>query len=106
MVLCSECFYDEGLKLSAFQMGVENENLCENCGSELGRKLDEARLIQLAHRFFVWGMLHRCDYGATPIVQFNQHQKTSIASSTWIQNDIHLFEKVLKIGFFHYAPRL
>ena len=33
MVLCSECFYDEGLKLSAFQMGVENDNLCENCGS-------------------------------------------------------------------------
>ena len=106
MVLCSECFYDEGLKLSAFQIGVENDNLCENCGSKLGRKLDEARLTQLAHRFFVWGTLHRCDYGAAPIVQFNQHQKTSIASSTWIQNDIHLFEKVLKIGFFHYGPRL
>ena len=26
MVLCSECFYDEGLKLSAFQMGVEKDN--------------------------------------------------------------------------------
>ncbi len=67
MVLYSECFYDEGLKLSAFQIGVENDNLCKNCGSKLGRKLEEVHLTQLAHRFFVWGTLHRCDYGAAPI---------------------------------------
>ena len=67
MILCSECFYDEGLKLSAFQIGVENDNLCKNCGSKLGRKLEEVHLTQLAHRFFVWGTLHRCDYGAAPI---------------------------------------
>ena len=88
MVLCSECFYDEGLKLSAFQMGVEDESFCENCGSKLGHKLDEARLIQLAHRFFVWGTLHKCAYGAAPIVQFNQHQKCKRDLALWFRTAI------------------
>jgi len=87
-------------------MGLDNDELCNNCGSTLGRKLNKQRLEQLAHRFFVWGTLHRCDYGAAPTVQFNQHQKTSIIPSVWLKNDIHIFEKVLGIGFFHYGPRL
>lgn len=106
MILCSECFYDEGLKLSAFQMGLDNDEACENCGNKTGRKLDKIHLEQFAHRFFVWGTLHRCDYGAAPVVQFNEHQKTSITPSNWLRNDIHLFEKVLGVGFFHYGPRL
>ncbi|MCF6257447.1 MAG: hypothetical protein L3J98_11940 [Gammaproteobacteria bacterium] len=105
-MLCSECFYDEGLKLSAYQMGSDNNEQCDNCGSSEGRKLDKFRIEELAHRFFVWGTFHRCDYGAAPVVQFNQHQQTSITPSVWIKNDIQLFEKTLGVGFFHYGPRL
>ena len=106
MQLCSECFYDEGLKLSAAQMGVDADTQCDTCGNTSGSKLNKETLIQLAHRFFVWGTLHRCDYGAAPTIQFNNVQKTSITSPAWLTNDIHLFEKALGIGFFNYGPRL
>ena len=106
MVLCSECFVDEGLKLSAFQMGFIDDTSCQNCGSKIGRKLDKSLLAQLAHRFFVWGTLHKCAYGAAPVVTFNEHQTTSITTSKWLATDITLFEKTLGVGFFHYGPRL
>lgn len=105
-MLCSECFNDEGLKLSAFQMGTKSEEPCENCGNTSGRKLNAAVIAQLAHRFFVWGTLHRCKFGAAPIIQFNEHQKTNITPSSWLEEDIGLFEKAIGIGFFHYGPRL
>lgn len=87
-------------------MGLVNDSSCENCGSEIGRKLDKERLAQLAHRFFVWGTLHKCDYGAAPVIKFNEHQTTSITPSKWLENDVNLFEKILGVGFFHYGPRL
>ncbi len=106
IILCSECFKDEGLKLSASQIGLENDDLCNNCGSSVGRKLDKNLISKLAHRFFVWGTLHRCEYGAAPIIQFNEHQETSINAAPWFKDDIGLIEKSIGVGFFHYGPRL
>lgn len=104
-MVCSDCFNDEGLRLSAFQMGIDDGLACDKCGSASGRKLDKSQLLSLAHRFFVWGTLHKCEYGAAPQVQFNQHQKTSINVSEWLKHDVKLFESYLGIGFFHYGPR-
>lgn len=105
-VACSECFNDVGLKLDAKNIGTSNEDECPTCLKDGGRKLSSAQLEHLAHRFFVWGSLHRCDYGAAPVVQFNEHQKTTIDVSPWLKDDIKIFEKALGIGFFHYGPRL
>lgn len=79
---------------------------CPNCGAIDSRKLSIETLEALAHRFFVWGSLRRCKYGAAPSIQFNQHQKTSINISTRLEADIWLFERLLGVGFFHYGPRL
>lgn len=105
-IVCSECFEDQGLRLDAWRLGVEDNTSCPNCGSVKGRKLDKTSLVKLAYRFFVWGSLHKCNFGAAPVIQFNEHQKTSIEASEWLKNDIHLFEKLLGIGFFYYGPRL
>lgn len=104
--VCSECFRDEGLRLDAHRIGVTDSTTCSNCGATVGRKLDADLLSALAHRFFVWGSLLRCDYGAAPLIQFNEHQKTSIAVPSWLEADMRLIERTLGVGFFHYWPRL
>ncbi len=105
-VACSACFTDRGLILDAEQIGIEDATPCPNCGSTAGRKLPLAGLGALAHRFFVWGSLLRCKYGAAPLIQFNEHQQTSIDVSPWLKKDVELFERMLGVGFFHYGPRL
>ena len=104
--LCSDCFRDEGLRLDSEQIGISEKSRCPNCGSSDGKKLNTERLAMLAHRFFVWGTLHRCDYGAAPLVVFNQHQATNISTSPWFEPDIRLIEQTLGVGFFYYGPRL
>lgn len=105
-IACSECFEDQGLRLDAWRLGEEDESACSNCGCPSGKKLTDKLLAKLAHRFFVWGSLLKCDFGAAPVIQFNQSQKTSISVSQWLKNDIKLFETLLGVGFFHYGPRL
>lgn len=105
-LVCSQCFTDRGLCLDAHQIGIEDTSPCPNCGSTTGNKLPEAGLEALAHRFFVWGSLLRCDYGAAPLIQFNKQRSTSIQVSPWLEADIKIFERLLGIGFFGYGPRL
>ena len=105
-VACSECFNDVGLKLDAQKIGISNEDECLICLKDRGQKLSFVQLEHLAHRFFVWGSLHKYEYGAAPVVQFNKHQNTSINISPWLKDDIKIFERVLGVGFFHYGPRL
>lgn len=104
--VCSHCFRDEGLRLDAERIGVSHSTACSNCGATIGRKLDVDRLAALAHRFFVWGSLQRCDYGAAPLIQFNEHQETSITVPSWLEPDIRLIERTLGVGFFHYGLHL
>jgi hypothetical protein len=105
-IACSECFQDQGLRLDAWRLGTEDYSNCINCSSYEGRKLSGESISHLAHRFFVWGSLQKCDFGGAPVIQFNKHQKTSIDVSQWLKNDIQLFERLLGVGFFHYGPRL
>jgi RES domain len=106
VIACSECFTDQGLKLDAKQIGFEDIRVCPNCSNDKGRKLSISELSELAHRFFVWGSFLRCKYGAVPLIQFNEHQKTSIEFSPWLKTDVEIFERLLGIGFFDYGPRL
>lgn len=105
-LLCSECFSDHGLRLDAQRIGVTEASICPNCGASAGAKLTKDLVEALSHRFFVWGTLHKCDYGAAPIVQFNSHQSTSISAPPWLEPDLRLIEKTISVGFFHYGPRL
>jgi hypothetical protein len=105
-VACSQCFSDRGLQFDAERIGREVPGACPNCGEDGFKKLPLAGLEALAHRFFVWGSLWRTRYGAAPLIQFNEHQKTSIDIAPWLASDVQLFERVLGVGFFHYGPRL
>ena len=107
-LLCSNCFVDEGLRIDAFKHGLEKIGTCSNCKSSSGRKLTRDHIGSIAWRFFVSGTTIRTDYGAAPVIQFNEHHygKSDISPSPWLKSDIKLIEDTLKIGFFHYGPRL
>src|ERR1700733_1735826 len=104
-VLCSNCFRDQGLKLDAEQFGAASDSTCPNCGASTGRKLTKDSIAALAYRFFVWGTLVRCEFGAAPRIQFNDKQSTSIDTSPWFEPDLRLIEKAIGVGFFYYGPR-
>jgi hypothetical protein len=104
--LCSDCVRDQGLHLDAEQIGIVENSACPNCGSEVGKKLDRKLVKILSQRFFVRGTLIRCDYGAAPVVVFNEHQSTCIRLSPWLEADLHLIEDAIRVGFFYYGPRL
>ncbi|MBU6439435.1 MAG: RES family NAD+ phosphorylase [Betaproteobacteria bacterium] len=108
VLLCSNCFVDEGLRVDAFKHGLEQNENCPNCNATNGRKLTKKHIESLAWRFFVSGTTIRTEYGAAPIIQFNsQHYgRSDISPSPWLKNDIKLIEDAARIGFFHYGPRL
>jgi hypothetical protein len=107
-LLCSNCFTDEGLRIDAAKHGLTVESECPNCKSSNGRKLTRQHIENLAWRFFVSGTTIRCEYGAVPVIQFNEHHygQSDIVPSVWLQNDVKLIEESVKIGLFHYGPRL
>lgn len=107
-LLCSDCFADEGLRIDATKHGLEQQGSCPNCKSIEGRKLTQQHIKDLAWRFFVSGTTIRCEYGAAPVIQYNEHHygKSDISPSPWLKNDVKLIEDAAKIGFFHYGPRL
>jgi hypothetical protein len=105
-LLCSNCFRDQGLRLDAENIGIIEASACPKCGSTAGSKLTSGHVVALARRFFVWGTLHRLDYGGAPIVEFNEYQQTSIETSPWFEPDVRLIEESLGVGFFYYGPRL
>jgi hypothetical protein len=105
-LLCSSCFHDEGLRLSSARIGQRDMSKCPNCGSQGGMKLSRKSLAELAQQFFVWGTIRRSKYGASPAVQFNKRQHTSIDVAAWLEPDLRLIERTLQVGFFHYGPRL
>ena len=104
--LCSRCFSNEGLRLSAEELGLIDNVSCPNCRSREGRKLTRDLIDCLAFRFFVWGTLQRQKYGAAPSVRFNRDHDPDIACGPpWPQEDARMIEKAIDIGFFHYGPR-
>ena len=105
-LLCSNCFHDEGLRLTSEQIGRKDQSKCPNCSSQFGMKLNKRLIAALAQQFFVSGTTQRLEYGAFPAVQFNKHQPTSLDVAPWLEPDLRLIEDKLKVGFFHYSPRL
>jgi hypothetical protein len=106
-LLCSDCFRDEGLKIDAYQIGIENDEKCPKCNSNRGHKLTKDLVQDLCYRFFVRGTIHKCEYGGAPLIQFNsQHFNNSdIDVSPWLIDDVRLIEQAGEIGLFYYGPR-
>ena len=104
--LCSDCFSDHGIRLTAEDIGLRDETSCPNCQSRRGRKLTLQLLEALAYRFFVWGTLRRFDYGAAPAIQFNPSPHSDVFTDPpWPEADMRLIENASDVNFFRYEPR-
>ena len=55
ILLCSNYFTDEGLRIDAAKHGLEQQSDCPNCQSPDGQKLTLDHIKSLAWRFFVSG---------------------------------------------------
>jgi hypothetical protein len=108
IVLCSDCFKDEGLKRDAFKIGFYQHSKCPNCESIKGRKLTLELVLDLAFVFFQKGTELKTNYGGASLIIFNEYHKgeSSIEFSPWLINDVKLLEETANIGFFYYGPRL
>lgn len=40
------------------------------------------------------------------VLNEQHYQKTTVVVSEWLKNDLRLIEEAIKVGFFHYGPRL
>jgi hypothetical protein len=64
-LLCSDCFNDEGMRLSATAIGQRDMSKCPDCGSQVGMKLSRTSIATLAQKFFVSGTIARERYGVS-----------------------------------------
>ncbi|HEY8436670.1 MAG TPA: RES family NAD+ phosphorylase [Haloplasmataceae bacterium] len=94
--------------MDASKIGKDNSTSCPNCQDNLGKKLGQSELYELANTFFVYGSVFRTQYGAANAIQFNEyHYKSSdLSVPEWLRRDLELISEKLKVGFFHYGPRL
>jgi hypothetical protein len=104
--ICSECFLDFGLKIDAFQVGIENSSECLNCKSQNGKKLNKQLIDKLCYRFFVRGSILKANFGGAPTLMFNEYHfgKGGVHFSKLLTEDVKLLEKTGNFGFFYYAP--
>lgn len=105
-ILCSKCFFDEGLKLTCEKYGDSNNVVCPNCKKNDGFKLSSATLEEVCEEYFINGTIFEPKFGGASLLSFNRLQKTEVNFNSRLNNDIKIIEKELGIGFFYNAPRL
>lgn len=107
VLLCSNCFRDEGLRINAMMIGIEDNQECAICHSISGHKLTKALVRRLCYTFFVRGTIQKFEFGGCPLIQFNEQHfnKSEIDISPWLVNDVKLIEQAGEIGLFYYSPR-
>jgi RES domain-containing protein len=72
-----------------------------------GRKLTKDAIAALTQRFFVFGTMHRTEYGAAPILKFNYAPaRTTIVAAPWFEVDLQLLERTIDARIFHQGPKL
>lgn len=104
--ICSECFYDEGLKLTSQKFALKSNEKCPNCKKDYGYKISKEALHQIAWEYFVNGSFYQSKYGGSSLLMFNEYQKTDVDFGIYLKQDIPLIESIIGVGFFYYAPRL
>jgi RES domain-containing protein len=66
VMLCSDCFKNEGLRLEALKLGDKRSEKCPRCGSEKGALLNEDQCGELLERFFIYGTTSIGTFGISP----------------------------------------
>ena len=54
-MLCSNCFKNEGLRIEAKKIGINNKSLCDRCNTKDGHNIDKQKIQHLIIEFFHHG---------------------------------------------------
>lgn len=110
IVMCSECFQDQGLKYEACLIGNENDSaVCPICGNTNGKKLTYEQILLLCDRFFVSGTYEKTEFGGASMLNVSERGSrfdSDIAVGNKIEKDIILLYDKLGIGIFYAAPQM
>lgn len=110
IVMCSECFQDQGLKYEACLVGNENDSVvCPICGKTDGKKLSYKQTLLLCYRFFIYGTYEKTEFGGTSVLNVSERsgrQNPDIAVSKKLAKDIAFLYDKLGIGVFYAAPQM
>jgi hypothetical protein len=111
VLLCSNCFVNEGLRRETQKVGTVDGCTCPNCGSVDGSKVDLEALNAAVDRFFVLGtkpsiysvpviIKQRPDYPLSP----GWDNDLDLDKAT--QRDYEVIKKASGIGLMLHGPRL
>jgi hypothetical protein len=108
VLLCSDCLEDVGLRIEAEKVGFNDESACPRCSSIHGRKLGSEEAEDLVLNFFWNGSFRRYQFGGANRIASNPYRfgNSDIVFPGWLDADAKLIQSLLKIGLFHYGPRL
>ena len=97
--ICSECFNDEGLKLTCEKFGIDNNDSCPNCNKNNGYKISVEQLSEITREYFVNGSYYQSEFGGSSLLMFNEHQKTDVDFGKYLKSDVELIEKMMQNEF-------
>ncbi|MCH7964648.1 MAG: RES family NAD+ phosphorylase [Bacteroidetes bacterium] len=106
-MLCSNCFSNEGLKITAEKIGDKSETACENCGSNDGLELSKEKLVELMQVFFSQGSVLQNIGGYAPVYKISDKKEMeSVEFEEPLKSDYELLKQKTDLVVFHYGPPL
>ena len=106
-MICSNCFKNEGLKLTAQTIGTISNNICDNCKSTNGTKLKVEQMSELMQIFFSHGSVPQNIGGYAPVYKISYNvEMESVDFEEPLKSDYELLKKKTNQVVFNKGPPL
>lgn len=106
IVACSRCFHDIGLRKEAEKIGIKDNSVCPECGSQKGMKLTKKQLIKLSEQYFGEGSYIKTEFGGSNYLTVSESPTNDdIKCYDALKRDIKLLSIDFNIGIFYYGPQ-
>lgn len=106
-MVCSNCFKNEGLRLTAQTLGRVSREICDNCKTTDGAKLQDGQLSELMQKFFSHGSVPQNIGGYAPVYKLSDNKEMeSVDFEEPLKSDYEFLKEKTNLFVFHYGPPL
>lgn len=106
-MVCSNCFKNEGLRLTAKTLGSVSDKVCDNCKTTDGTKLSDEQLLELMQQFFSHGSVPQNIGGYAPVYKISDNKEMeSVDFEEPLKSDYEFLKGKTNQVVFHYGPPL
>lgn len=106
-MVCSNCFKNEGLRLTAQTLGIISNEICDNCKTTDGAKLKDEQLLELMQLFFSHGSVPQNIGGYAPVYKISDNKEMeSVNFEEPLKGDYEFLKEKTNLVVFHYGPPL